>query len=331
MSHYLLLGAGFSRNWGGWLASEAFEYLLGCPEVVRNPQLQALLWRNQPNGGFENALAEVQANFIRAPQENTENLQGLQSAVARMFDDMNRGFFDHTDFEFQQARERMVSTFLTRFDAIFTLNQDLLLEHYYIDRDVSLQSNRRWGGSDLPGMRPIHNPNAANPNSWAQRAWMPAPINEFSIDSGMQSYFKLHGSSNWQETHGAPMLIMGGNKMREIGLSPVLTRYHQIFEESLCRPDARLMVIGYGFRDSHINEVIMRAINDRGMRMFVIAPEGGDLARLANPTHVAPIRVGTNLEETFVRGLMGASRRPLRDIFGGDTIEFNKVMRFFEP
>ena len=105
MSHYLLLGAGFSRNWGGWLASEAFEYLLGCPEVVRNPQLQALLWRNQPNGGFENALAEVQANFIRAPQENTEILQGLQSAVARMFDDMNRGFFDHTDFEFQQARE----------------------------------------------------------------------------------------------------------------------------------------------------------------------------------------------------------------------------------
>ena len=28
----LLTGAGFSRNWGGWLAIEAFEYLLGCPE-----------------------------------------------------------------------------------------------------------------------------------------------------------------------------------------------------------------------------------------------------------------------------------------------------------
>ncbi len=46
MSRYLLLGAGFSRNWGGWLAAEAFEYLLGCPEVTRNPELQALLWRN---------------------------------------------------------------------------------------------------------------------------------------------------------------------------------------------------------------------------------------------------------------------------------------------
>lgn len=330
MPHYLLLGAGFSRNWGGWLASEAFEYLLGCPEVASNPQLQELLWRNQPNGGFENALAEVQANFIRSPQKQTANLQAMQNAVARMFEDMNRGFFDHTDFEFQQARERTVGTFLTRFDAIFTLNQDLLLEHYYIDRDVSLTSNGRWGGSELPGMRPAPTSDAANPNSWAQRKWMPAPPDDFALDGRMQPYFKLHGSSNWQETHGAPLLVMGGNKMREIGASPILARYHQIFEESLCRADTRLMVIGYGFRDSHINDVIMRAINDSSMRMFVISPEGGDIARAVSPTHMAAIKVVTTLEETFVRGLMGASRRPLRDIFGGDTIEFNKVMRFFE-
>ena len=33
MGHILLLGAGFRRNWGAWLASEAFEYLVGCPQV----------------------------------------------------------------------------------------------------------------------------------------------------------------------------------------------------------------------------------------------------------------------------------------------------------
>jgi len=33
-NYLLLLGAGFSRNWGGWLASEAFEYLLGSPEMM---------------------------------------------------------------------------------------------------------------------------------------------------------------------------------------------------------------------------------------------------------------------------------------------------------
>lgn len=330
MQNILLLGAGFSRNWGGWLASEAFEYLLGCPEVFRNPHLQKLLWQCQPTGGFENALAVVQTDFIRDPAANTAHFQDLQSAVTQMFDDMNKGYFDHTDFEFQQARERMVGTFLTRFDAIFTLNQDLLVEHYYIDRDISLTSSGRWGGAEMPGMRPVHNPASTNPNSWAQRTWMPAPPAEFSLDSRNQPYFKLHGSSNWQEIHGAPMLIMGGNKIRDIQFSSVLSWYHQQFEERLYRGGTRLMVIGYGFRDTHINEVIMRAVNERGTQMFIIAPEGGDLARRVNPTHQAAIRVGTDLEATFERGLIGASRRSLREIFGGDSIEFNKVMRFFQ-
>jgi hypothetical protein len=34
MNPVVLLGAGFSRNWGGWLASEAFEYLLGSPQTA---------------------------------------------------------------------------------------------------------------------------------------------------------------------------------------------------------------------------------------------------------------------------------------------------------
>src|ERR1700730_9485937 len=33
MSLILLTGAGFSRNWGGWLATEAFEYLIGQDDL----------------------------------------------------------------------------------------------------------------------------------------------------------------------------------------------------------------------------------------------------------------------------------------------------------
>lgn len=330
MSHILLLGAGFSRNWGGWLASEAFEYLLGCPDISNNSHLLDLLWRNQSTGGFENALAEVQANFIRDPHSNTDHLMNIQSAVTQMFNDMNEGYFNQTNFEFQQARERTVGTFLARFDAIFTLNQDLLLEHFYIDQQVAALSQRRWNGCELPGMKPIYNPNAADPNSWAQRRWEPAPQTAFQLDVRSQPYFKLHGSSNWREAHGAPMLIMGGNKIREIGLSPLLSWYHQQFENHLYQGNTHLMVIGYGFRDAHINEVITRAVSDRDAKMFIIAPEGGDLARVVNSTNRAAIRVDTNLEETFRRGLIGASRRLLREIFGDDLIEHNKVMRFLE-
>jgi hypothetical protein len=90
------------------------------------------------------------------------------------------------------------------------------------------------------------------------------------------------------------------------------------------------MVIGYGFRDAHINDVIARAVAERGLRMFVIVPQGSGLAMVLNPTrNAAQIQQGTPLEETFQRSLIGASRRPLRDIFGGDTAEFNKLQRFF--
>ncbi len=59
MANILLLGAGFSRNWGGFLASEAFYYLLGRLEILSSKRLKDLLWRHKETGGFENALAEI--------------------------------------------------------------------------------------------------------------------------------------------------------------------------------------------------------------------------------------------------------------------------------
>jgi hypothetical protein len=55
MTHILLTGAGFSRNWGGWVTNEALEYLVGCPEVT--PNIGNVLWRNKLKGlGFEGPL-----------------------------------------------------------------------------------------------------------------------------------------------------------------------------------------------------------------------------------------------------------------------------------
>lgn len=310
MTNILLLGAGFSRNWGGFLASEASDYLLGCSEILSSKRLQALLWRNQAAGGFENALAEIQADFNDNPEINRNDFINLQNAVSRMFSDMNSGFFETSNFEFQHFKDRTIRTFLTKFDLIFTLNQDLLLEHHYIDHDVNLLSNTRWNGSELPGMRPI--PSVTS--SWAKRTWVPVAGQDFQLNPRSQPYIKLHGSSNWQqqENQQIPMLIIGGNKSHQIGLFPVLNRYYQLFKERLFQSNVRLMIIGYGFRDTHINDILMKAVDEHGLRMFIIGPDGGDL-----------------LEKTFRNSLIGASRRSLREIFGNDKIEFNKVMRFF--
>ncbi|MDB0529326.1 SIR2 family protein [Ralstonia solanacearum] len=328
MSHILLLGAGFSRNWGGWLASEAFEYLLGCPEIRSDDELRRLLWRNQAAGGFENALADLQSANRADPQTHGTRLQNLMLAITRMFEDMNRGFLDRTDFEFHQHLGELVRSFLVRFDAIFTLNQDLLLEHHYLTENIALAAPHHWNGPQLPGLRPLAAAGEPAAQSWARRMWV--PNGDHQVAPRLQPYFKLHGSSNWQKDDGNPMLILGGEKTREIGLYPVLTWYAEQFDAYLAQRDSRLMVIGYGFRDQHVNEAIARAVEQHGLKMFIVGPDGGDLARALNPTNRTPIRVGTPLEETFERCLVGASRRSLSEIFGRDAIERNKVLRFFD-
>jgi hypothetical protein len=268
MAYYLLIGAGFSRNWGGWLAAEAFEYLLGRREIAENEQLRQSLWAAQARGGFEDALATLQAASLRGDNVATENLRILQAAVLAMFEDMNAGYFANPQFEFSGLAQRSIAHFLAHFDAIFTLNQDLLLEHHYLSNDPALHIPGKWSGAAMPGVSPSMPVGTNGIMSWAQRWFNPVPKSEFVVPRGVQPLFKLHGSSNWREADGSSMLVIGGNKMRAIGLSPILNWYHEEFGRCLSEPDSRLMVIGYGFRDDHINELIVRGVDQNGLKLF---------------------------------------------------------------
>jgi hypothetical protein len=65
--------------------------------------------------------------------------------------------------------------------------------------------------------------------------------------------------------------------------------------------------------------------------MFVIDPQGARIAYEMNETRRRGQIGGgaTQLEELLQRSLIGGSSRPLREIFGNDETEYNKVMRFF--
>ena len=143
----LLTGAGFSRNWGGWLASEAFEYLLGCN---LDQQTRDLLWRSkEEGGGFEDTLADL-ANAKDADSEN--RLNDLTTVLVGMFDAMSRGFAQRQTLEFQDQPEKpyMVATFLSKFEAIFTLNQDTLLEQHYFGL---FGAGDKWTNCRAPGVK----------------------------------------------------------------------------------------------------------------------------------------------------------------------------------
>lgn len=340
MQYYLLTGAGFSANWGGWVASEAFEYLLGCPEILADDRLRDLLWEYQLKGGFEDALTELQvgrsAGF--AQQWSEKELTSFQNAVGRMFEDMNSSFKGRTDLEFLhpepfiqtseervRAAQRTVRHFLMRFKVIFTLNQDLLLEHLYFSKPEVRAAVK----PELPGLQRIQKGQAQPGDSWADSGWSPAGSQAISFPEGRQAYVKLHGSSNWYAADGRRLLIIGGSKQQAIGTNPILRNYLGSFENALTAPGSRLIVIGYGFRDNHVNDVLQRAVAN-GLRLFVIDPNGAELAFKLNQTRTGHGIVSpTSLEEMLRKAVIGGSRRRLNEIFGTDSTEYNKILRFF--
>ena len=83
--------------------------------------------------------------------ETKQRLDRLTQAVIGMFNAMQTAFnkLDYRESELRLQR------FLSQFDAIFTLNQDTLLETLYAG---PVRWSERWYGSYLPYMKFIEEP-----------------------------------------------------------------------------------------------------------------------------------------------------------------------------
>ena len=263
MKHILLIGAGFSKNWGGWLSKEVFEYLLGCKEIQQNTLLKALLWRSLENKtGFENVLAILNQEFKTTPSiENKNQLKSIENCIIEMFKEMNEGFSKDLNWD---ENHDLTRNFLTRFDGIFSLNQDLLLEHHYISDNIMLinHGSKKWLGASLPGVERIavHD---ENPSAILK----PTSKEFFTIAPNHQPIIKLHGSSNWVSGDQKRVLILGGDKIKQLSNFELLNWYYQLFSDHLCQ-GSKLMIIGYGFQDEHINQAIQNGI-ENGLKILV--------------------------------------------------------------
>lgn len=310
----VLLGAGFSRNWGGWLASEAFEYLLGCPEL--DESIRNLLWKHKKIGGFESALSEIQEES-RGTGQSSHRLTMLQSAIQNMFADMNAAY-EKIPFEFQSVAQDYRSGlvyFLSGFNAIFTLNQDLLLEQHYIKNDnVFLQRPGRWDGTSIPGIKIISGSNDPLKPAYCGKC-IPDESTQ-SYNNRTQPYFKLHGSCNWITPKNENLLVVGGNKNSLIDQHAHLKWSFEKFTDYLGRESTRLVIIGYSFSDEHINRHILEAAQRKNLSLFIIDPHGLDV-------------VGDLVSDLYPY-IRGSSRRSLSEIFSRDVAEHKKVLRFCE-
>jgi hypothetical protein len=328
MRYLLLTGAGFSRNWGGWLADEAFEYLLGCAEVT--PFIREQLWKSKGlNLGFEDTLRELRD--LHANSEDGRYLQELrafETMLEGMFHTMRIGF-SNTAFEPGQGEARIdaeptpVRDFLCRFDAIFTLNQDTLLEQRYSQSNLRQGSSGKWFGFQSPGVADL----LVNGQKFASPGLFVPASPPFTVAERYQPYYKLHGSSNWRTSVNSALLILGGNKSTEINKIPLLTWYQMEFARLSQQAPVRIMIIGYGFGDAHINDLLIAAAAS-GAEFFIINTGGVDVLASAKGTNGG---VSSQLKTALQHGIIGASRRYLKESLHSDTVERTKIMKFFSP
>lgn len=211
MGFILLTGAGFSRNWGGWLANEAFEYLLGSTHVDQ-PTRDRLWAAKERNEGFEDVLAALQAEYAGRPYgEPEKQLRNLSNAVTVMFAEMGDGF-ERIPFDDTVEVAMAIRGFLSLFDAIYTLNQDTFIEQKYVGRP--LPPGSKFSKCVPPGIKPAEAPLVIRDDIYHQ--WTPDDPGTFAPAPGAQPYFKLHGSYNWIDHERGSMLILGGNKAANI-------------------------------------------------------------------------------------------------------------------
>jgi SIR2-like domain len=179
-------------------------------------------------------------------------------------------------------------------------------------------SQNRFRDMYCPGIEPVRD--------LSGKEYMPPglfkPSESFWTENHRQPYFKLHGSSNWRDGDSA-LLIMGGNKGPEIENNRLLRIYRNEFKHRISQPNSKLVIIGYSFQDSHINEILESAAK-AGAKIFIIDLAGVDVLDSAvnTPASTQPYR------HKIQDSIAGASRRQLQITFSTDHVERGKIWRF---
>jgi hypothetical protein len=315
----ILTGAGWTRNWGGRLAAEIWEDLIGHPAAQNNAPLRGLLLKER---SFEAALGEVQGEGFTAAER-----QAFEKALLDAFVAMDREIArtdHHPWINIHKVQDLLFRFWGQRGDSvnagyIFTLNQDLWPERKLYNEHVSGAA-----APALPGLqrKPDQRPFTTDIGRYSDRFIM-EPVSDPASQAQLRGQFnviKLHGSFNWRTADGRNALVVGIGKSGQIAASPLLSWYQDIFRHVLTVGGARLMVVGYGFGDEHINSVIADAVENHGLKIFIWDCGSNLVDRVRASPHGAAIWNGT----------LSTATRPLIEVFPSNQAETEEYRRIFK-
>ncbi|HBH46059.1 MAG: hypothetical protein A2445_03540 [Candidatus Jacksonbacteria bacterium RIFOXYC2_FULL_44_29] len=264
----LLTGAGFTANFGGLLAREMWSKIFNSPKLDSLSQIKKMM---RKDFNFENVYSAV--------LRDNNYINEFQQIIIDCYVDMDSTLKNYT-FTVRDPYgvnwygvRKLISLFAgtgQEIGACFTLNQDLFLERKSKHKPLGLQERL---------------------SSDTYRAVLPDQkyIDDFKerhlSSLGNFQYIKLHGSYGWLTSYFFSKygedhrMVLGINKYEEIINEPLLKWYFELFEQAICREGVKLLIIGYGFRDEHINKCLVQAISGFGAKIYIISPEDSETLR----------------------------------------------------
>lgn len=273
----LLTGAGFTKNFGGFLAKEMWSLIHNHRNVQEMPRVKEQV---KNNFDYESIYHTVLTDQYSSEEKNAIS-KATFDAYSRL-DDVVREWRFRENAPYP-VNGYMIEDLLAMFDRdnsvynfFFTLNQDLFIERQYhkaVKFSLAIPGARR-----IPSDERIHRRQPIDREDYfvlPRKEHVKETSHTWRHKNAL-NYIKLHGSFGWKSSDGSDRMVIGRNKEEQIGSEPLLSWYFEIFRKVLFSQDRKLMVIGYGFRDEHVNSVIADSVQNHGLQLYVICPSGPD-------------------------------------------------------
>lgn len=301
----LLTGAGFTRNFGGFLAREMWSKIFNNPLVQGNTEARGLLLND----------FDFESVYSAKMSHGEETIKIIREAVEMAYKDLDdtvkNWVFNHNNpialntyglgelFSFISSRSSEKGWF-------FTLNQDLFMERKHNYRSPGAMFSQPFVEGDNGKIGIITLPNQDGVEK-----------NKNTLNNA--SYIKLHGSYGWISSCGGNQMVIGKNKVNDIDQEPLLKWYFEIFQNLIKEGNKKLLIIGYGFADNHINDILLNGIQEYGLSLYIINttdPETFKNRLEGKPSHSGSWEVSKYSK--IWDGVKGYFPYSLRDIYPPD-------------
>ena len=322
----VLTGAGFTKNFGGFLGEEMWSKIFNNPKISQNEELknkfisQSVNRAIDTNFDYEWIYSEILENKNKLLEKSK---QSFQESIEEAYQDLDMAIVDYirdTSGIYKVNLRKICSELILEIInnnkskklLFFTLNQDLLMERYANYQQISLSH------IDITKV-----------NGLEKKYYKILPKDDINMEEAIKNngglaYIKLHGSYGWFSADGSKRMVVGLNKMKVINNEPLLKSYFEFFEKTLNDGNKRILIIGYGFRDDHINKLLANGIGKNNRLYIIDTKKPSEFRKELNNLPESDIFNGQDKLNIW-HSVYGYFPYSLKEIFPADSTTFSQL------